>query len=281
MLNFADQWFFTPYVYPSHWAEDNIIRQYLSLMLIVTLGGYVLYLLPATLSYYFLFDRDLMKHPQFLKNQVRREIICASSSLPVMSLVSNCIFLLEVRGYSRLYDNVHDHNLGWFYIIGNAVAFIIFTDTLIYWIHRGLHHKLFYSRLHKTHHTWKIPSPFASHAFNPFDGFVQSCPYHIYVFLFPMHKLTYLALFVFVNFWTVSIHDGNYRVPDYLKAVINGSAHHMDHHVYYNYNYGQFFTLWDRIGGSFRTPTAFESKGPTMEVKLIQKKLKEKQPKQS
>ena len=26
---------------------------------------------------------------------------------------------------------------------------------------------------------------------------------------------------------------------------------------YYNYNYGQFFTLWDHIGGSFRTPRVF------------------------
>ena len=26
------------------------------------------------------------------------------------------------------------------------------------------------------------------------------------------------------------------------------------HHLYFNYNYGQFFTLWDRIGGSYRKP---------------------------
>jgi lathosterol oxidase len=26
------------------------------------------------------------------------------------------------------------------------------------------------------------------------------------------------------------------------------------HHLYFNYNYGQFFTLWDRLGGSYRKP---------------------------
>jgi lathosterol oxidase len=26
------------------------------------------------------------------------------------------------------------------------------------------------------------------------------------------------------------------------------------HHLYFNYNYGQFTTLWDRIGGSYRKP---------------------------
>ena len=26
------------------------------------------------------------------------------------------------------------------------------------------------------------------------------------------------------------------------------------HHLYFNYNYGQFTTLWDRCGGSYRKP---------------------------
>jgi lathosterol oxidase len=47
-----------------------------------------------------------------------------------------------------------------------------------------------------------------------------------------------------------------------LKPFVNGSAHHTDHHMLYNYNYGQFFTLWDRIGGSFRTPDAFNGQAP-------------------
>ena len=26
------------------------------------------------------------------------------------------------------------------------------------------------------------------------------------------------------------------------------------HHLYFNYNYGQFTTIWDRLGGSYRKP---------------------------
>ncbi len=144
----------------------------------------------------------------------------------------------------------------------SIITFILFTDWQIYWIHRWLHHPLIYKYIHKPHHKWKLPTPFASHAFHPLDGFAQSLPYHIYVFLFPLHKFTYLALYVAVNIWTVSIHDGDYRVPDMLQPIVNGSAHHMDHHLYYNYNYGQYFTLWDRIGGSFKNPSSFEGKGP-------------------
>jgi len=151
---------------------------------------------------------------------------------------------------------------GWSSIPLSAVSFILFTDCLIYWIHRGLHYPWAYKRLHKMHHLWKVPTPFASHAFHPVDGFVQSLPYHLYVFLFPMNKFLYLSMFFLVNIWTVSIHDGDYRVPKAFESAINGSAHHTDHHLFYNFNYGQFFTLWDRIGGTFRYPSSFQGHPP-------------------
>ncbi|KAK3585078.1 hypothetical protein CHS0354_004267 [Potamilus streckersoni] len=266
VLNLSDYYVLTPYVYPSTWREDGSLRQILSLLLVTNIGGYLLYFITTTLSYFFIFDRRLMQHPQFLKNQVWLEIAYTCKSVPLMSIPTVALFFIEVRGHSKLYDNVTDTRLGWLGVLGSIVTFILFTDMCIYWIHRFLHHKLIYKYIHKPHHKWKVPSPFASHAFHPLDGFLQSCPYHIYPFLFPLHKYTYLMLFIFVNIWTVSIHDGDYRVPWLLRPLINGSAHHTDHHLFYNYNYGQFFTLWDRIGGSFRYPSAFEGKGPMEEV---------------
>lgn len=47
------------------------------------------------------------------------------------------------------------------------------------------------------------------------------------------------------------IHDGQYLSND---PVVNGTACHTVHHLYFNYNYGQFTTLWDRLGGSYRRP---------------------------
>ncbi|KAL7981565.1 hypothetical protein Chor_005653 [Crotalus horridus] len=183
VLDYADSYILTPYVYPATWLEDDAFRQIISLSIITNLGAFAVYFLFATLSYYLLFDHKLKKHPQFLE------------------------------------------------------------------------------RFHKPHHIWKIPTPFASHAFHPLDGFLQSIPYHIYPFVFPLHKVTYLCLYVFVNIWSISIHDGDYRVPNLLKPIINGAAHHTDHHLYFNYNYGQYFTLWDRIGGSYKIPSSDEGQG--------------------
>ncbi|XP_013789452.1 lathosterol oxidase-like [Limulus polyphemus] len=269
VLQVCDKHVFTPFVYPSWWSEGDIWRQFLTLNVVITLGGTLVYFIPASFNYCFIYDKRLLKHPQVLHKQVQKEIFYTLRSIPVMALFTNILFLLEIRGYSLLYNKISDSKYGWWMVVASVIAFLMFTDCLIYWIHRGLHHKLVYKHIHKPHHKWKIPTPFASHAFHPLDGFLQSVPYHLYVFLFPMNKYVYLVLYIAVNIWTVSIHDGNYKVPAVLKPVINGSAHHMDHHVFYNYNYGQYLTLWDRLGGSFRNPSSYEGNGPLEEVLKI------------
>jgi sterol desaturase/sphingolipid hydroxylase (fatty acid hydroxylase superfamily) len=50
-----------------------------------------------------------------------------------------------------------------------------------------------------------VPTPFASHAFHPLDGYLQSVPYHLFIFVFPLHRWLYLGLFVFVNFWSILV----------------------------------------------------------------------------
>jgi len=207
-----------------------------------------------------MFDHRLMKHKYFLKNQISREMKVTCTSIPFMAFPTTMLFILEINGYSKLYNDVSEH--GVIYLIFSLFFFLFFTDMCIYWIHRGLHWGPVYKNIHKPHHYWIVPTPFASHAFHPVDGFLQSSPYHIFVFLFPLHKFLYLGLFLFVNFWTTSIHDANYKVPEVLKNILNCSAHHTDHHLFFDYNYGQFFTLWDRLCGSHRSPSAFENNGP-------------------
>lgn len=275
VLEALDLYLFTPYVYPASWPEDNWLRQFLSLLIVVNVGGVIMYFAFASFSFFFVYDRELMKHPLILENQIRKEITVTMTSVPFVSLPTVGLFVLEVRGYTRLYMTDLSKST-WPQVLGDIVlsliGFLTFTDALIYWIHRGLHHRSVYKYLHKVHHRWKVPTPFASHAFHPIDSFLQSCPYHVYPFIFPLDKYLYLALFVIVNIWTVSIHDGDYRVPRLFEPLINGSAHHTDHHLYYNYNYGQYFTLWDRIGGSFRYPSALEGKGPMDELKKMKGK---------
>ncbi|EEQ85884.1 c-5 sterol desaturase [Blastomyces dermatitidis] len=238
------------YAYTSSLPRDNLWRQLLTLYLITWIFGLLVYFIFATLSYVFIFDKSTFNHPKYLKNQIRMEIKQASISLPIMAILTAPIFLLEVRGYAKMYDSFEDAPFALYNYL-QIPFFLLFTDFLIYWIHRGLHHPLVYKHLHKPHHKWIMPTPYASHAFHPIDGYAQGIPYHLYPFLFPLQKFAYVFFFIFINIWTVLIHDGEYVAN---SPIINGAACHTMHHLYFNFNYGQFTTIWDRLGGSYRKP---------------------------
>ncbi|OTA66686.1 hypothetical protein K449DRAFT_325918 [Hypoxylon sp. EC38] len=238
------------YAYMSAWNRDNLYRQAISLFLITWIFGFILYFAFATLSYFFVFDKKTMQHPKYLKNQIWLEIKQANRAMPTMSALTVPFWLLDVRGLTKLYNTPTDGPGPWYEILQYPL-FILFTDACIYLIHRGLHHPLIYKHLHKPHHKWIMPTPYASHAFHPVDGWAQSLPYHIFPLIFPLNKFASVGLFVFVNFWTIMIHDGEYVAN---SPVINGAACHTMHHLYFNYNYGQYTTFWDRLGKSYRQP---------------------------
>jgi lathosterol oxidase len=181
-----------------------------------------LYFVFATLSYLYIFDHGTFNHPKYLKNQISLEIKQTMLSMPGMAILTAACFWYEIRGHSKLYDSVAE-GPGLWYSFAQFPLFVLFSDPLIYFIHRGLHHQVLYKRLHKPHHKWIMPTPFASHAFHPVDGFAQSIPYHLFPFLFPLQKWAYLVLFIFINFWTILIHDGEYMVS---STIVNGAACH-------------------------------------------------------
>lgn len=244
------------------WNRDHVVRQAVSLYVITMVGVLLLYFGVAGLSYAFLFDKRMEKHPRFLKQQKRKEVMMSLKGFPWLDIMTLPWFLGEVRGYSQVYDGIensplgHGFKRGVVYAAFSSLLFLGFTDFMIYWVHRILHWPSVYKHLHKPHHKWVIPTPFASHAFHPIDGYLQSLPYHMFIYLVPIHKFTFLGLFVFVNLWSIMIHDSDMIVGHPLENIINGPAHHTLHHMYFVYNYGQYFTWCDKTGGSYRHPEA-------------------------
>ncbi|RYP07424.1 hypothetical protein DL765_009171 [Monosporascus sp. GIB2] len=244
----------------SLWPRDNIYRQIISILVITQLGATFLYLIFSALSYYFIFDRRLEYHPRFLKNQVRQEIKSSLSAVPGINILTLPFFLAEVRGKSLLYSKVSDY--GWPWLLISSILYMAFNDIGIYWIHRLEHHPSVYKYIHKPHHKWIganaddmiVPTPWAALAFHPLDGYVQSLPYHIFVFICPMQKHLYMVLFIAVQIWTILIHDGDMITGHWTEKFINSPAHHTLHHLYFTVNYGQYFTWADSYFGSHRAP---------------------------
>ncbi|KAG1866837.1 C5-sterol desaturase [Suillus subluteus] len=229
------------YLEQSAWPRDYIPRQIISLSVITLIGIHCLYFLFAWLSYKFIFNHEMMRHPRFLQNQVKQEIQCSVRAFPTMTLLTLPWFQAEVMGYSKLYDNVEEY--GWAYIALSVPFFLLFTDYGIYW--------------------YRPPLPLMLST--PWTAILQSVPYHLFIFIFPLHRWLYLGLFVFVNFWSILIHDSDMVTGHALEKVINGPAHHTLHHLYFTVNYGQYFTWADRVYGSYRQPES--SLDPMLEIK--------------
>lgn len=91
VLHTVDYYFLTPYVYSKDWPEDDPWRQLISLFLIASVGGYLLYFAMATISFYAVYDQRLLEHPQILRVSwtiVKKWHRCYISTIIVYNLTS-------------------------------------------------------------------------------------------------------------------------------------------------------------------------------------------------
>jgi len=218
----------------------------------LSIGALALFFVLAGVSYgyFFVWKKDRF-HPSYVADPAENRSAIKWSIIGILgnaALISPIHYVIA-DGHSKLYYSVSD--LGWGYLIASIPIMLIFTETCIYWIHRALHWGPLYQRIHRIHHQYQRPTTFVGLAFNPLDSFLQGLPHHIGVFFFPMYIWAYLISLSFVYLWAVMIHD---RVSFVRWGLINNTGRHTLHHWYYDYNFGQYTTIWDRLCGTHRSP---------------------------
>jgi lathosterol oxidase len=215
--------------------------------------GMILYFGLSGLSYWYFF---VWRKEHYFPGEEKPDFaeMKKAMRLAVWGVIGNAVFALPFHyaifhGYGKVYYSVAER--GWGYYAFSFFVFLAVTETCIYWIHRWLHHPWLYKHLHLYHHEYRKPTPWVSMAFHPLDSFAQAVPHYMCAMLFPVHFSIYAGFVTFVMLWTFFIHD---RVSWVRVGIVNYTAHHTLHHIYNKYNYGQFLTVWDRLGGSYRDP---------------------------
>lgn len=228
----------------------------------ISLAMFVGYILTVGTLYLLIYVRNKKQLLKFkiqkdfsAKDKVKREIIYSISTLVIYSFSSWVVYYLYNLGVTKMYFDIQAFSKTYFII--SIFMMIAIHDTYFYWSHRLIHHPKLFNTFHKVHHLSHNPTPWASFSFHPLEAIVSIGYIFIIIFLLPCHPL---ALFIFLSIMlTISIigHLGyEFFSQKFMNSSmgkwINSSTFHNYHHKRSNYNYGLYFTFWDRLMGTFK-----------------------------
>ena len=237
----------------------EIIGDSITALFLLILLRYLIIALIAFLIFYVIWKNQT----QFRKIQLKfpenkdyfRELGYSIITVIIFTAIGWLILMSPVKDYTRVYWNVDDHSLGYFFL--SIVLILLVHDMYFYWTHRAMHHPLFFKVFHKVHHLSTNPSPWAAFAFHPLEAVVEASIIVLVAFLFPVHPLAIALFLLIMMIYNVYGHLGFELYPrGFSKSMIgkwiNTSVNHNQHHQFFKGNYGLYFLWWDRWMGTLR-----------------------------
>lgn len=186
------------------------------------------------------------KNPE--TTQIKFEIKWSLMTAILFSIFGVVMGLLWQNGYTQIYLSFDQY--GYFYLALSWFILAVVHDFYFYVTHVLLHHPYFYKKFHQIHHESLTPTAWASFSFHPVEGLLQAMILPIICLILPLHPVVILAHLTLMTV-TAAINHGGYELyPSWLiqNPVTKwwlGATHHSQHHRFYKYNYGLFFTWWD------------------------------------
>lgn len=186
---------------------------------------------------------------EYKKGQLKKEIKWSLITSILFSVTGTFTIILWQKGYTKIYTDPALY--GWWYLPASLVIYMLLQETYYYWIHRWMHLPSVYRIIHKIHHDSKIASPFTAFSFHPAESMLQAVFLPILFLVIPIHyyviiiQLTIMTFSSVINHLDIEIYPKSSR-NTWSKWVI-GATHHSQHHQQFTYNYGLYFTFWDKI----------------------------------
>lgn len=138
----------------------------------------------------------------------------------------------------------------WFGI--SLILMVVAHDAYFYWTHRLMHDPRLFRRMHLRHHRSHNPSPFTAYSFDLLEAAVNALFVPIWMVLVPT-DWPVLGLFMLHQIARNTVGHGGYELMparrdgrplfDWVTSV----THHDLHHAQGRWNYGLYFTWWDRL----------------------------------
>lgn len=184
--------------------------------------------------------------------QIRREIGWSLSTFVIFGLLALATKYAADRGWTQVYWNISDY--GWAWFAASVVLILALHDVYFYWMHRFMHWRPVYARVHAVHHRSTNPTPFAAFAFHPLEAVLEYGIVPLAAFLMPVHPLALLTFVTIMLAINVMGHLGFEFYPRGFARgpfrILNTATHHNMHHRTYRHNFGLYTNIWDRLCGT-------------------------------
>jgi sterol desaturase/sphingolipid hydroxylase (fatty acid hydroxylase superfamily) len=183
------------------------------------------------------------------KPKVGKEIGLSLLTLLTFSVMLGVLFELPRWGITQIYFTIADY--GWLWFVASIVLMAIIHDTYYYWAHRWMHTRWLFRHVHRVHHQFTNPSPFAAYAFHPGEIVIEIAVFGILVFILPLNPLAIAAYITILTYLNVISHLGfELYTSKLLHRWVITSTHHNMHHSRINGNYMLYFNFWDWLMGT-------------------------------
>ena len=183
------------------------------------------------------------------KKQFYIEIKWSLITALIFAFAGSVTALLWQKNYTKLYTDIYEYGL-WYLPVSLFISMLI-HETYYYWLHRWMHKPKVFAVLHKVHHDSNTTSAWTAFSFHPLEGFLQAIilpvtiiflPMHLYVLLFQLTLMTFSSV---INHLEIETYPKNFHKHIIGKWLI-GATHHSLHHKQFKYNFGLYFTFWDK-----------------------------------
>ena len=185
--------------------------------------------------------------------QLGLEFMISVRSVAIFSTIGLSTFLLERAGWLPGPSIGASWGPIWFWV--SLVAMIVAHDAFFYWSHRLMHRPQLFRRFHRRHHKSMNPSPFTAYSFDLGEAAVMGSFVPLWVLLVPT-PWAVVGLFMLHQIVRNTLgHSGYELMPARADGKpmfdwLTTTTHHDLHHAQAGWNYGLYFTWWDRLMGT-------------------------------
>jgi sterol desaturase/sphingolipid hydroxylase (fatty acid hydroxylase superfamily) len=182
-----------------------------------------------------------------------RELVSSLRSVVVYALVATPALWLTANGYTAPY---YGDSAPWPVTLAYVGALLVAHDSWFYWMHRIIHTRALFARIHRHHHRSVTPTPFTAYSFSAIEAVLEAVFVSIWV---SFVSTPFTAMFIFlgiVMLRNVMGHAGVELMPrgfadHWFWGLFATTTHHDLHHAgSLNHNFGLYFTVWDRLMGT-------------------------------